>query len=752
MESRRRRLTAALAVALLSLSLLGSLALMSAAVQNSERFGAMYSTLLISNCLGLLTFVILIVINIREFLGQLRRREPGARLTLRMLLIFAALAITPVLVLYAFSLDFLRRGVDNWFDVRIDAALSDALELSRAALDLRMRDLLDDVQQIGGELASGAAPVTTLDLDALRNPESTIVSNTWAPEPAADLHLLRQEYAAEELLLTTREGRLLQSSSSFPDLVPHPPSEAVLLQLRQGRSYVGLDPINDKEIYIRVAVNVPDDSVTHGRRVLAALFPIASRLGDLAENVETAYAQYNELVYLREKLKLSFAMTLTLVLLFSVLTAAWAAFYSARRLVAPLRDLAAGTAAVAAGDYETKLPVSGTDEVGFLVSSFNDMTRRVAQARAEVEAQHDYVNTLLSQLSSGVIALDSQHVITTINDSAREILDLGEGRVLNTSIEQLPQQREHLRAFTDGLSQLIDIGDETWQQEIQIFTRSGRRALMVRGRSLSTDQETERGHVIIFDDITALIKGQRDAAWSEVARRLAHEIKNPLTPIQLSAERLRQKYLPRMTAGEAETLDRLTSTIVQQVDTMKSMVNTFSDYARPPKLTQDRVEVNELLRGVVDLFRSANPNIRFSAHFDATLPRFAADGNRLRQVFNNLIKNAVEATLGIDDPQVTVRTTNLVSNAANHVEIAISDNGPGIDTAMLANVFEPYTTNKSKGTGLGLAIVKKIVEEHGGDVTVKNKLDVVGACITVRLPLRDQENVSEQPVLERTAT
>lgn len=729
----KRRATALAAVSLLSISLLASLVLMSAAIQNSNKFGATYSVLLVLNSVGLLTFIALIAINLQRLLKQLRAREPGARLTLRMLVIFVTLAVVPVLVVYGFSLDFLRRGIDSWFDVQIDRALNDSLELSRAALDLKMRDLLGQTEQMAYEVGQGSRPPAPLNLDVLRNPGSTIAVNSGTLIPR-DLDLLRERSGAEELTLLNRDGRLLGSSTEATAIVPNLPPNAILLQLRQGRSYIGLDPIRDAGLYVRVAVNVPEVSLGSGRNILHALYPVASRLNRLADSVESAYAEYNELAYLRNKLKLSFAMTLTLVLLFSIVTAVWAAFYSARRLVQPIRDLAAGTAAVADGNYETSLPVQSNDDIGFLVRSFNDMTRRVARARREVETQHQYLDAVLGQLSSGVIALDETISVTTVNDSAREILGLKSAKVAGSPLVDIASEKEHLRPFVDGIVSLLTAGDGRWQQQIVIFRPSGRRVLMCRGTKMAITSPNSAGSVIVFDDITAIIKGQRDAAWSEVARRLAHEIKNPLTPIQLSAERLRQKYLKKMSAADARTLERLTTTIIQQVDTMKTMVNTFSDYARPPKITLEPTDLNDLVSGVVDLFKSASPDNTFTLSLDPNLSQIPADLNRLRQVVNNLVKNAIEASAKTPEPYVEVSTKLFSSDAETYAEIRIEDRGEGVNDKLSENIFEPYVTNKTKGTGLGLAIVKKIVEEHGGIVSLENNPGP-GAIAIIRLPI-----------------
>ena len=738
-----RRLGVGGGVALLSISLLASLILISAAIQNSERFGALFSILLLTNCLGLLGFVVLLIINVRQLLGQLRSRQPGARFTLRMVVIFIALSVLPLLVLYGFSLDFLKRGVDSWFDARIDRALQDALDLSKNALDLRMRELLAKTEEFAEEMGRGAGGGTILNLEALRNPGSTVVANSWDTN-VMDLDLLRQRSGAEELTVASPQGRLIETSSSGTELVPTLPTSAMLLQLRQGRSYIGLEPLGESGFFVRVAVNIPNLNLGSEERILHALYPLSARMNALAESVEHAYAKYNELDYLREKLKLSFVMTLTLVLLSSIAVATWAAFFSARRLSAPISDLAAGTLAIAEGNYTTTLPVTSTDEIGLLVSSFNAMTVRIASARTEIEAQNRYVNTLLSELSSGVLALDQESRITTLNDSGRQILDLGELTVIGLSLSGLSDQREHVRPFAEGISALLTGITARWQTEVQIFSRGGRRILMCRGTALSFNASNPQGHVIVFDDITALAKGQRDAAWSEVARRLAHEIKNPLTPIQLSAERLRQKYLAKMPPADAETLDRLTSTIVQQVDTIKSMVNTFTDYARPPVINQERVDINALLVGVVDLYKTANPDSEFRLELEASLPAVSIDASRFRQVFNNLIKNALEAHPADSPPKMTVSTRELSSSAGHHVEIRLSDAGEGIKADMVGSVFEPYVTNKTRGTGLGLAIVKKIVEEHGGIVSLENN-DGPGASAVIQLPL---ESIAQSPHID----
>ncbi len=746
-EPMNKRISVVIGVGVLSLLLLVSLLMMSDATQNSMRFGRLYSALLVVNSLGLVTLVMLIVFNIRRLVRQLRQREPGSRLTLRMVILFIALAVSPVLIVYGFSLEFLRRGIDSWFDVRIENALQDSLELSRAALDLRSRDLLKQTTQMAGELIENRGP-SLLNLDLLRAPGSTIVANI-SDLNIPDLDALRERSGAEEIVLLNRQGLLLASSSTNIDIVPNLPSKTILLQIRQGSSYIGLDPIRDSGLAIRVAVGVPNSGLGGDGQILQALYPVAEHINDLADTVQRAYAKYTELAYLREQLKISFTMTLTLVLLFSIFCAVLAAFYSARRLSAPISNLARGTLAVAAGHYETTIPETSEDDLGFLVKSFNEMTRKIKrardearQSRDEVDAQRVYLEAVLGRLSSGVMTLDSDQQLNTANDSARQILGIPLLGHTQHTMKEISVANAHIRPLYECIARHLGESPGDWQEQAVLFGHSGRQVLMCRGTSLAAAGPEQTGHVIVFDDITALLRGQRDAAWSEAARRLAHEIKNPLTPIQLSAERLRHKYLGKLASEDSEALDRLTHTIIAQVETMKTMVNTFSDYARPPKIQQHAVNLNDLIREVLDLFHAANSSVNIQTAFASGLPTISADAGRLRQVLNNLVTNALEASDDEPSPYILISTLSIHDSNASFIEVKISDRGRGIPAELMDQVFEPYVTNKPRGTGLGLAIVKKIIDEHGGVVWIENNREG-GACVVIRLPITLQLDSSK---------
>jgi nitrogen fixation/metabolism regulation signal transduction histidine kinase len=714
---------------ILFLLMLGSLLMMSDALQNSQRFGEYYSLLLAINAAGLALLIILIGVNLHGLLRQLRRRAPGIRLTLRMATMLVVLSVTPVLIVYYFSLTFLHRGIDNWFDLRIEQALGDSLELSRLALEQRMRENLRRTERIAESFAeiSNAAVPFEIDQQRLRG-------------------------GAEELTVMTRQGSFIASSvGDSANLVPDRPDETILFQVQQGNSYIGLDTIGSG-LSIRAVVNVPQLGIEQESRIIQALFPFPDRINALAGSVESAFVQYRELSYLREKLKFSFILVLTLVLLFSMFSAVWAAFYSARRLTSPIRDLAEGTRAVADGDYNTQLSVPGNDELGFLVASFNEMTRRIAGARdavrqsqAEAEAQRAYLEAVLGRLSSGVLVLDQERRIRTANISSGQILGVAVASLPQVSLDGMAERYPNLKPLVDLIGSRLEGGSGDWREQVALFGTSGRQILMCSGTSVKFSGAPDSTiHVIVFDEITALIQAQKNAAWSEMARRLAHEIKNPLTPIQLAAERLRQKYLPRLEAEQAGTMERLTNTIIQQVETMRDMVNTFSEYARPPAMAPEQVNLNDLLREVVDLFSGMDPDVDVILDLDPALPITRIDPGRIRQVLNNLLSNAYDAAAGRGGTVLRISSRHVRDAGPDFVEIRIRDSGPGVPEDIISSIFDPYVTTKQKGTGLGLAIVKKIIDEHNGLVWMENNRDSPGASAVIRLP-----GASDQPAAGR---
>ena len=700
--------------------MLSSLLMMSKTLQNSELFDRFYLGLLLFNALGLVSLSILIALNLKRLIRQLKNRVIGSRMTVRIVILFSLLSVTPVLVVYYFSLDFLHRGIDSWFDLRVEKALDDSLELSRLALDVRMRELLNTTKKIAEELGE--------------------TNNSELP---FYINQIRERINANELTLLTRKGVILVSSSEdTKSLVPNTPEETILLQLIQNNSYIGIDLIKDKGLMIRSVVNLPMNNLNKKEKIVQALYPISERMNKLAANVQTSFIEYQELSYLREQLKFSFIIILTLVLLFSVFSAVWAAFYSARTLSAPIKDLAQGTRNIAKGNYNTKLPIPSNDELGFLVASFNDMTDKISQARdnaknsqKEAESQQIYLETILSRLSSGVIVLNNFGEIEKSNISAAQILQVDanalNGKNINKTINIFPK----LTNFFECISNNVSEKNDDWREQITLSEKTGNQILIINGSILTGQNNSVSKHIIVFDEITALVQGQRDAVWSEIARRLAHEIKNPLTPIQLAAERLRKKYLSSLDSNNVEMLDRMTNTIIQQVETMKVMVNDFSNYARSSDSKKEQIEIVQLLQEGVDLFSNMSHGSKIEMDIETNMPKIKGDEKKLRQVLNNLLTNAVDANaLGEDNSlKISAKVLNIKDNET--IEIRIMDSGPGIDPIVENNLLEPYITTKEKGTGLGLAIVKKIVDEHSGTFWLENNIKENGACAVIRLPI-----------------
>ncbi len=687
--------------------------LLSLATQDSSTLNSLFLPLLGIGLITLLWLMIILGRSLLHLYRDYRNKAPGSKLTVRLVSVFAVLILVSTFIVYSFSVHFLHRGIDSWFNVKIEAAINNALELSRTSFGMRMRTLLRQTRMMAGLL--GELPASELN---------------------HNIRELVKLSGAKEMSVWSMDGSLLISSMQNPDaILPSRPSESVFNQLARGEDYIAMDPEQDN-LQLRVAVRLPHNGLFADKRFLQVIFPIDKHLSALGHTVQKAYQEYKELNYLRKPLISVFTLVLSLIVLLTLLASVWFAIWIARRIVEPLQALASATQAVASGNYSMQLTPSGHDEIGFLVRSFNQMTQRLTHARhatqhshQQLEQQTNYLTAVLSSLSSGVITIDAEHVVHTANQAASDILGIALSDLLARPLLEIGKEFDHLRAFF----QLIEQKNhqyQSWQQQIEILQRQGRQTLMCRGTLLPNETEW----VIVFDDITALLQAQRNAAWGEVARRLAHEIKNPLTPIQLSAERLRHKYLPVLDIHEGRNLAKLTETIIKQVEAMKEMVNDFSEYARDPGLKLEKQSILPILKEVLTLYKSNNHH-QFRLQGEPCPGLVCVDKNRFRQVIHNVLKNAIEASEDVQKAVViTIDCARIIDKPRDWLEIRIQDHGPGIPESMLDRLFEPYATSKQKGTGLGLAIVKKIIEEHHGRVWAENRQ---GACIIIRLPIEE---------------
>ncbi|HYM41343.1 MAG TPA: ATP-binding protein [Steroidobacteraceae bacterium] len=694
--------------------------LLAKSVQNSAEFARLQTWIVLLNTCAVLVLAVLVVRRLWGLVRDYRAHVPGSRLTARTVGIFGALVIAPLLIVYFSSLEFLNRGIDSWFTVEVKQGLNDAVILSRAALDLRMREYSQRTQELARTLAEVGPAAVQGRLDAERS---------------------RSE--ALEVALFGARGRIIAASFENPvQALPAQPPQDLLRQIRQRLPYVTLEPQASGTYLIRTAAALADSAASQDPRFVVAIYPVPAQLAALSEAVQGTYSQYGNLAAMRAPLKYSFSLTLTLVLLLAMLAAIYGAIFSAQRLARPVQDLIEGTRAVGKGDLETRLPLPSRDEMGFLVHSFNDMTKRLRRARAEaqhsqeeVERERERLAIILARLSTGVLAIDRHMTVRMANQAAGAILGTELSAATGKPLPELAAGNERLGQFVAALAVRFAAGREEWREQLDLDSSAGRRTLMCACTPLP-GEDRDMGFVIVFDDITTLLAAQRDAAWGEVARRLAHEIKNPLTPIQLSAERLRRRLLTGMSERDAEILERGTRTIVQQVETMQQMVNAFSEYARAPEMQITRFSLNQLVTEVADLYRSQDPKARIRLSLDPKLETIEADRGRVRQILNNLLTNALEALEGATGPSLEIETLLSSTAEADYASLTVCDNGPGFQRELLGRVFDPYVTSKPKGTGLGLAIVKKIVEEHGGRIDADNRPEG-GGRVRVVLPVKD---------------
>ncbi|MCU0973188.1 MAG: ATP-binding protein [Burkholderiales bacterium] len=693
---------------------LGALALyvLSLATSDSELFGRHYPILLLLNGALVLALLALVGFQLWNLLGKLRARVFGAKLTLRLVVMFALMAVVPGILIYALSVQFLVRSIDSWFDVQVDLAMESSLRLGRSALDSLLKDLTKKADAIAFDLAE--------------IPQSDHLSA---------LNQLRERVGAQEATLFNPRGTVIAFSGSERETVaPDVPSAAVLRRVRIAQSYSAVESIPGKGLHLRVVVPISALGLGQDVRMLQLLQPVPPDIAADADTVQGMYRDYQELLLSRVGLKRLYGVTLTLALLLALLSALAVAFYLSERLSAPLGVLAEGTRAVAQGNLSEQLPVPSRDELGVLTQSFNAMTRQLADARAAVErnqAQLEtakaYIESTLANLSAGVLAFDEGLTLRASNVSAGTILEIEMESLKGLPLAEWGASEVRLGPFSVAVREAFENAtDIEWEKQLEHHARSGDRVLLVRGTRFQAADAT--GCVVVFDDITHLIQAQRDAAWAEVARRLAHEIKNPLTPIQLSAERLQRKLHDKLSAGEAEMLDRSTRTIVNQVTALKGMVDAFSQYARSPEATSQSLDLNQLVREILTLYDSIGSHIQ-SELAPRLEPVFGHPG-QIRQLIHNLLQNAQDAVAGIGEPRITIRTEHKDGSAL----LSIEDNGVGFPEALMTRVFEPYVTTKPKGTGLGLAIVKKIVEEHAGKIEIEN-LRPHGAAVRIILPL-----------------
>ena len=773
---------------LIRYGLIGGLALagvllfvLTSASGNSRSFERNYPILLAANgAIALVLFILVSVLGAR-LLRRVRARRFGARLMARFAIAFALMGVVPGALVYVVSSQFLLRSIESWFNVKVEGALESGLALGRAVLESQRDELKSKARAMALELAD--AP----------NPDHPRL-----------LERLRERVGVEQATIVSASGNLVWSSSAPGfGLAPTLPGPSVLRTALAVGAYaliegdeLAVEPVSGLRTRVIVPIPLSSGARSYGPGSLADALPrgatglrlgasnpirmeeprflqlthtVAPAVAANAQALQTGYGEYQQLSLARSGLQSIYWLTLTLTLLLAVFAAIATGVMLASAMTAPLVELAAGTKAVAEGDFRPVREFEGNDELNLLPQSFNAMTRQLTEARNAIETRsrqletaRAYLERLLANLSAGVIVLSPEFAIVTANYGAGRILGVplasSAGRALQDEVPQLAQLLS--AAFRDQA--LVATPKDSWQQQMQLV-RAGATvgaeplALLVRGSRLPLEEGL--GYVVVFDDITQVISAQRAVAWGEVARRLAHEIKNPLTPIQLAAERLLMKLGTALNPEQRQVLERGTSTIVNQVAAMKRMVDEFRDYARLPAARLAPLDLNALVEEIGSLYGAehagpaggegaqepAGPGLRVVLALAPGLPLLEADSGQIRQVIHNLVGNAMESIAGAAGEReglVVVRTAVVAMDhpgragtggASRAVRLSVEDNGPGFPANILRRAFEPYITTKPRGTGLGLALVKKIIDEHDGRIEIVNREGGAGASVTIVL-------------------
>lgn len=721
--------------------------LLTQATDSRELYERNYARLLVLNIVVAALLLLVISWIVTRLLLRLRRGRFGSRLLVKLAAIFALVGLMPGLMIYVVSYQFVTRSIESWFDVKVEGALDAGLNLGRATLDAMALDLANKTKQAATQISEAPDAMAGLALERIREQLSASDVVLWAASGqviasvGASRFTINPERPVAQQLRSARTLRVVTQIEGLDELVLTGTGE-----LASGIPAVAGAPMPARIKAIAV-VNNPNVGLLGEARFLQVTQTIPATVVANAIAVQEANREYQERALARGGLRKMYIGTLTLSLFLAVFGAVLLAALLGNQLAKPLLVLAEGVRQVALGDLTPKAALQGKDELGGLTRSFADMTQQLSDARSavqtsmsQVDAARANLQTILDNLTAGVIVLDDLGRIQSSNPGATRILrapleayhgqPLGQVPSLETFATDVQAQ------FANYLGDRVDptvLGSEQWQQSFELHAAlpgapDNAITLIARGAKMPGTEE----FLLVFDDVSQMVSAQRAQAWGEVARRLAHEIKNPLTPIQLSAERLEMKLTGKVGVAEQALLTKSVKTIVDQVDAMKRLVNEFRDYARLPAAELKAVDLNALVNDVLQLYVSENAAVAILTELDVKAPPIQGDAQQLRQVIHNLLQNAQDAHEGKIEGHVTLKTE--FSESSRRVRLSVRDNGTGFPEYILKRAFEPYVTTKVKGTGLGLAVVKKIADEHGARVDISNRIEdgvVQGAQVSL---------------------
>lgn len=679
------------------------------------------------NILLIILFLFLIFRNLFKLILERRRGAPGARLRSKLVLAFVSLSLVPTLLLFFVSAGFIGNTIENWFNTQIESSLQESLEVAQTYYRNSATNALYYADQLAERIRQ----------DKLLNEENL-------PKLKELIIQKQKEYnlGIVEVFSATYEELVRASNPQVPTAEFTNPDSEVIREALQGNRFTRITPVGKADL-IRGIVPIhsswkPEDIV--GAVVVNYYVPYS--LVNKMKEISASYEQYKGTKFLKSRIQKGYVAVLLLIALVIIFLASWFGFHLARGITVPLQELAQATGRVAEGDLDVQIEPQSDDEIGGLVEAFNTMTadlrrgqlalrqtnRELQASNLEIDQRRRYMEIVLSNVNAGVISVNKQGVITTINKSAEKLLRIKTRKVIGRNFREVVGS-EYMPVIRDVLRELVESGKDSIRKQLNLELQDQKLTLMTNVTTLRDENSEFMGTVVVFDDLTQLIKAQRMAAWREVARRIAHEIKNPLTPVQLSAQRLRRRYLDRFSDDDT-VFDECTKMIIKQVDELKNLVNEFSSFARMPTSNPAPNDLNEIINETLVLYQEGHREVAFEFQPDPRVPVFNLDREQIKRVLINLLDNAIHAM----DGQGSVSIDSNYNPTLQMVTFSVADTGCGIPAEDKPRLFEPYFSTKHSGTGLGLAIVATIISDHHGYIRVRDN-EPQGTRFLVELPV-----------------
>ena len=664
----------------------------------------------------------LIIFQVFKLLQSVRKEITGSKLTLRLVIAFGLMVLIPVSIVYLVSVNFLTKSIESWFDVRVESALEGGLNLGQNTIDI----LIDDIELKAKSIAYAIAN------KPYKKREDILID-------------LREKFSISSAVLYKNDGSISAISESNPTIRSSTISLEDIRRVQNG--YFGrIEETKNKNLLLKAFIPIfyNDKNQTidliGSEEILMLSQPVPESISNMAISVESVFEEYQQLRYSRNSLKIIYTLTLTIVLMLAILTSVAISFVLSRRFTRPLSLLSEATNQIAKGNYKKIIPEVGKDELGTLVKSFNSMTYQLDTAtknskknRKRLEEARAFLDATLTNLATSIVVIDKNINIKLYNKSAAKLLNFKLSNMVGENLKNSIRDIQKFQMVVSFIEESLGKKNKTKDisKEIVIGTQEDKKTLILKLSALS--ESSGISYILLLEDISTVAKAQRQIAWSEIARRLAHEIKNPLTPIQLSAERVQNKIIDKLNESDKELLNKSTNTIIKQVDALKLMVNEFAEYSRTPSAVRKKINITELIDEISYLY--SGQNIEIKKNYPKKNKEIKIDENKFRQVLINIFDNSIAATENIKNPKII--TT--VKYNKNFIILKFEDNGVGIPTEIIDQIYEPYVTSKKTGTGLGLAIVNKIIEEHSGNIEINNAKPN-GVCILITLPLMEIKN------------